>query len=124
MDQGLDSLSLTQLAFAIRKEFSVKVSFSQLMNQLPNVDMLAAHLHTTLPLDIVETTQPSPVPLPPVSSPVSEISPSVDSTSQKSDPAKPAAVAPDIPENEIAHATLPSESPSGSSSASPNLAVR
>ena len=111
MDQGLDSLSLTQLAFAIRKEFSIKVSFSQLMNQLPNVDMLAAHLHTTLPLDIVETTQPLPAPLPPVSSPVSEISPSVDSTSPKSDPAKSAAVAPNIPQNEIAHATLSSEGP-------------
>ena len=111
MDQGLDSLSLTQLAFAIRKEFSIKVSFSQLMNQLPNVDMLAAHLHTTLPLDIVETTQLLPAPLPPVSSPVSEISPSVDSTSQKSDPAKSAAVAPNIPQNEIAHATLSSEGP-------------
>ena len=111
MDQGLDSLSLTQLAFAIRKEFSIKVSFSQLMNQLPNVDMLAAHLHTTLPLDIVETTQLLPAPLPPVSSPVSEISPSVDSTSQKSDPAKSAAVATNIPQNEIAHATLSSEGP-------------
>ena len=73
MDQGLDSLSLTQLAFAIRKEFSIKVSFSQLMNQLPNVDMLAAHLHTSLPLDIVGTTQPLSVPLPPGSSPASEI---------------------------------------------------
>src|SRR4029077_4069827 len=37
LEQGLDSLSLTQVAFAIRKEFDVKVTFSQLMNQLPNV---------------------------------------------------------------------------------------
>ena len=53
MEQGFDSLSLTQVAFAIRKEFSVKVSFTQLMNQLPNIDMLAAHLDVTLPADIL-----------------------------------------------------------------------
>ena len=110
MDQGLDSLSLTQLAFAIRKEFSIKVSFSQLMNQLPNVDMLAAHLRTSLPLDIVGTTQPSPVPLPPVSPPASEI-PSVNVASTKSDPSQPVTLAPDIPQNEIA-ATLANENPS------------
>ena len=53
MEQGLDSLALTQVAFAIRKEFSVKVSFSQLMNQWPNVDMLAAHLDATIPAGIL-----------------------------------------------------------------------
>ena len=47
MEQGFDSLSLTQVAFAIRKEFSVKVTFSQLMNQFPNVDMLSEHLDAT-----------------------------------------------------------------------------
>jgi acyl transferase domain-containing protein/thioesterase domain-containing protein len=51
MEQGFDSLSLTQVAFAIRKEFSVKVSFGQLMNQWPNVDMLAAHLDAALPAE-------------------------------------------------------------------------
>ena len=110
MDQGLDSLSLTQLAFAIRKEFSIKVSFSQLMNQLPNVDMLAAHLHTSLPLDIVGATQASPVPLPPVSPPASEI-PSVNVASTKSDLSQPVTLAPDIPQNEIA-ATPANENPS------------
>jgi amino acid adenylation domain-containing protein len=49
MEQGFDSLSLTQVAFAIRKEFSVKVTFSQLMNQFPNVDMVSEHLDATLP---------------------------------------------------------------------------
>ncbi|MGB9490332.1 MAG: amino acid adenylation domain-containing protein [Terriglobales bacterium] len=56
MEQGLDSLSLTQAAFAIRKEFSVRVSFSQLMNQWPNVEMLAAHLDSTLPAGILADT--------------------------------------------------------------------
>jgi acyl carrier protein len=53
LEQGFDSLSLTQVAFAIRKEFSAKVSFTQLMNQLPNVDMLAEHLDLTLPGEVL-----------------------------------------------------------------------
>ncbi|MGP0020269.1 MAG: amino acid adenylation domain-containing protein [Candidatus Sulfotelmatobacter sp.] len=61
MEQGFDSLSLTQVAFAIRKEFSTKVSFTQLMNQLPNVDMLAAHLDANLPADIL--AEPSALPV-------------------------------------------------------------
>jgi amino acid adenylation domain-containing protein len=56
MEQGFDSLSLTQVAFAIRKEFSTKVSFSQLMNQFPNVEMLAVHLDATLPAHILAET--------------------------------------------------------------------
>jgi len=64
MEQGFDSLSLTQVAFAIRKEFSVKVSFSQLMNQLPNVDMLAAHLDATLRADIPAEIPAIPAPAP------------------------------------------------------------
>jgi amino acid adenylation domain-containing protein len=69
MEQGFDSLSLTQVSFAIRKEFSVKVGFSQLMNEWPNVEMLATHLDATLPADILQetplalaTSQPDPVP--------------------------------------------------------------
>ncbi|MGA9527480.1 MAG: amino acid adenylation domain-containing protein [Terriglobales bacterium] len=53
MEQGLDSLSLTQAAFAISKEFSVKIAFSQLMNQWPNVEMLAAHLDSALPAGVL-----------------------------------------------------------------------
>ena len=52
MEQGFDSLSLTQAAFAIGKEFSVKISFSQLMNQFPNIEMLAEHLDQALPPEI------------------------------------------------------------------------
>jgi len=48
MEQGFDSLLLTQVALAIRKEFSAKVSFSQLMNQFPNVDLLVEHLDATI----------------------------------------------------------------------------
>src|ERR1039458_4880531 len=66
LEQGFDSLSLTQVAFAIRKEFSAKVSFTQLMNQLPNVDLLAEHLDLTLPGDVLAETPAAP----PVSSAV------------------------------------------------------
>lgn len=57
MEQGFDSLSLTQVAFAIRKEFSVKVTFSQLMNQFPNVDMLSEFIDSSLPSGLlIEST--------------------------------------------------------------------
>ena len=67
MEQGLDSLALTQVAFAIRKEFSVKVSFSQLMNQWPNIEMLAAYLDATLPASfLAESSGNAPArPVPP-----------------------------------------------------------
>jgi len=58
LEQGFDSLSLTQVALAIRKEFGVKVTFSQLMNQLPNVDIVAAHLDKTLPPDLFADSPP------------------------------------------------------------------
>ena len=72
MEQGFDSLSLTQVAFAIRKEFSVNVTFSQLMNQFPNVAMLSEHLDATLPTGILTVsssteTDPSTHPSTPAS---------------------------------------------------------
>jgi amino acid adenylation domain-containing protein len=59
LEQGLDSLSLTQVAFAIRKEFGCKISFSRLMNELPNIEMLAAHLDKALAADVLAETLPS-----------------------------------------------------------------
>jgi amino acid adenylation domain-containing protein len=79
MEQGFDSLSLTQAAFAVRKEFSIKVSFSQLINQWPNIDMLAAHLDATLPAEILaeDTAMPVPhgVPAPPAVSSATDVQP-------------------------------------------------
>ncbi len=60
MEQGFDSLSLTQVAFALHKEFSIKISFSQLMKQMPNVEMLVAHLDATLPAEILAETSAAP----------------------------------------------------------------
>ena len=78
MEQGFDSLSLTQVAFAIRKEFSVKVSFSQLMSQYPNVEMLAGHLDSVLPANAFAETiakPPAIAPSPSVAVPAPEIHP-------------------------------------------------
>lgn len=49
VEQGFDSISLVQVAFAIRNEFGVKVSFSQLMHEYPNLEMIAAHLDQAMP---------------------------------------------------------------------------
>ena len=65
LEQGFDSLSLTQAAFAIRKEFGVRVSFSQLMKEFPSVDMLAAHLAESVSTKpSAENAAPAPVPTP------------------------------------------------------------
>ncbi len=69
LEQGFDSLSLTQVAFAIRKEFGVRVSFGQLMKDLPSIEMLAAYLGDTVSPDLFAdkappepaATAPSPV---------------------------------------------------------------
>jgi amino acid adenylation domain-containing protein len=53
MELGFDSLSLTQAAFAISKEYSVKIGFGQLMKEFPNVEMLAEHLDSILPAEIL-----------------------------------------------------------------------
>jgi len=44
LEQGFDSLALAQVVFAIQKDFGIKFSFSKLMNQLPNAEMVAAQL--------------------------------------------------------------------------------
>ena len=86
MEQGLDSLALTQVAFALRKEFGVKVSFSQLMNQWPNIEMLAAHLDAALPASFLaegsasQTARPA---LPPPATPSpGEVQPNLQNSSR------------------------------------------
>jgi pimeloyl-ACP methyl ester carboxylesterase/acyl carrier protein len=48
VEQGFNSLSLTQVANAIYKAFGVKLTFGQLINKLPNVEMVAASLDERL----------------------------------------------------------------------------
>ncbi|MFZ1916797.1 MAG: amino acid adenylation domain-containing protein [Terriglobales bacterium] len=85
MEQGLDSLALTQVAFAIRKEFGIKVSFSQLMNQWPNIEMLAAYLDAALPASFLAEGSGSqaapPVPPPPATLTPGEVQPNLQKSS-------------------------------------------
>lgn len=44
LEMGLDSLFLTQVATSLSRKFGVKISFRQLNEQLPNLDLLADHI--------------------------------------------------------------------------------
>jgi amino acid adenylation domain-containing protein len=51
LDLGLDSLTLTQLALAVQRAHSVKVTFRQVMESFPSMASLAAMLDGALPPD-------------------------------------------------------------------------
>jgi acyl transferase domain-containing protein len=62
LEQGFDSLSLVQVASAIRAELGVKVGFGMMMRQVPNIDLLAGHLEKVLPAESFAEAAPSPAP--------------------------------------------------------------
>ena len=49
LELGFDSLFLTQVAGAFRKEFGIKVTFRQLLEDFSTMDSLAGHLDAQLP---------------------------------------------------------------------------
>ncbi|MEZ4270061.1 MAG: aminotransferase class III-fold pyridoxal phosphate-dependent enzyme [Myxococcota bacterium] len=49
IELGLDSLTLTQAALQLKKEFGVKVTFRQLMEDYCTPESLAAYLHANMP---------------------------------------------------------------------------
>ena len=49
LELGLDSLLLSQLAYKIRRDFGVKIAFSQLMQKLSTVPLLAEHIRRRIP---------------------------------------------------------------------------
>ncbi len=49
VELGIDSLTLTQAALQVKKQFGVPVSFRQLMENLRSFDLLASHLDAQLP---------------------------------------------------------------------------
>ncbi|MGB8355653.1 MAG: amino acid adenylation domain-containing protein [Chthoniobacteraceae bacterium] len=58
---GFDSLFLTQAALALRKKFSVKITFRQLLEDLFNIEALAAYIDQHLPLETKFRTEvPAP----------------------------------------------------------------
>ncbi len=63
LELGFDSLFLTQVAGAFRKEFGIKVTFRQLLEDFSTLDTLAGHLDAQLPPEVM-------APAPPVAAPV------------------------------------------------------
>ena len=51
VDQGLDSLSMTQATLELERVFGLKVRFRRLQEDLGSIDLLAAHLDAALPAD-------------------------------------------------------------------------
>ena len=58
IELGFDSLFLTQAAVALHKKFGAKITFRQLLQDLPSPAEVAAHLNEVLPVDVIGTTQP------------------------------------------------------------------
>ena len=69
LEMGLDSLSLTQVAIALKKQFKIKITFRNLLEDYPNLGTLADFLDNTLPADAF----PAPVSAPTVA-PVAPVS--------------------------------------------------
>ena len=49
IDQGMDSLVLTQAALQVKKHFKINLSFRQLMEGCRSFDLLVDHLDKSLP---------------------------------------------------------------------------
>ena len=69
VELGIDSLTLTQAALQIKREFGVPVSFRQLMEQLRSFDALATHLQGLLPQPATDSATPAPAKPPQVAAP-------------------------------------------------------
>jgi len=68
LEMGLDSLSLTQVALNLQKQFSIKVTFRQLLETVPTLGTLSEFIDRTLPPEVwganpvVPQVAPSPEP--------------------------------------------------------------
>jgi amino acid adenylation domain-containing protein len=60
VELGLDSLTLTQVALQLKKEFSLPITFRQLMEQLRSFDALGAHLDAQLPAEVMASAASTP----------------------------------------------------------------
>ena len=63
VELGLDSLTLTQAALQVKKQFSVSITFRQLMEKYRSFDTLAEFLDASLPPDPVAVPQAQPAPV-------------------------------------------------------------
>ncbi|MDQ2097151.1 MAG: type I polyketide synthase [Tychonema bourrellyi B0820] len=68
LEMGLDSLSLTQVALNLQKEFSIKITFRQLLETFPTLGTLSEFIDGALPPEVLPATpavqQAAPVPAP------------------------------------------------------------
>ena len=70
LELGFDSLFLTQVAGTFRKEFGVKVTFRQLLEDYATMEALSAHLDAILPPEVLPSPAVSvPAPAPPAAAP-------------------------------------------------------
>lgn len=60
IEMGLDSLLLTQISIALKKNFNAPVTFRQLNEEYNNLDQLATYLDAQLPPEVMQQNQPSP----------------------------------------------------------------
>lgn len=63
LELGLDSLSLTQVALALKKKFKVKIAFRNLLEDYPNLETLAAFLAETASPDVLPKPEPIAAPV-------------------------------------------------------------
>ncbi|WP_181016043.1 non-ribosomal peptide synthetase/type I polyketide synthase [Pseudanabaena sp. BC1403] len=61
LEMGLDSLSLTQVAMALKKKFKVKITFRHLLEDYPNLDTLSDFVLRSLPADAFPAPLATPV---------------------------------------------------------------
>jgi iturin family lipopeptide synthetase A len=73
LELGFDSLLLTQVAQAFRKEFGLKVTFRQLLEDYSTIETLAVYLDAQLPPEVMAPPAPTAVapaaPMAPVNTP-------------------------------------------------------
>ncbi|RKH43262.1 polyketide synthase [Corallococcus sicarius] len=63
LELGLDSLVLTQAALAVQKQFGVKVTFRQLLEEVASLGQLAAYLDGRMPPEAAPAAAPAPAPV-------------------------------------------------------------
>ncbi|ENN84635.1 amino acid adenylation [Rhizobium freirei PRF 81] len=70
LELGFDSLFVGQFAQRIEKDFKVKISFRELLSDIPSVADLAAHLDRQMPPDAIKVADPLPAASPVVAAPM------------------------------------------------------
>lgn len=64
VEMGLDSLLLTQISIALKKNFNAPVTFRQLNEEFNNLDQLASYLDSRLPAEPAQQAAPQYAPAP------------------------------------------------------------